>query len=183
MVAFMDQNEKEWGDRHEKKAWALAHAQVTDSEEPVRMFVVAKELVAEHEDAVSARFPDRIILNPEILESPAVLERTRPVRKTVMKPTGRREIELVDEVLQTPNTFEAKEGCMSFVRRKPKIVNRAWRIKVRYQYPTKVMGLQKMKTADEWCEGLKAQIFQHEIEHMDGKNIYYEAQEKKDRGV
>jgi peptide deformylase len=95
------------------------------------------------------------------------------VKKTVMGEDGRRRIQLVDEELTTPNVFEPAEGCMSFPRRTPRGTQRIWRIKVRYSYPTTTLGITRLKTAEEWCEGLKAQIFQHEIEHFEGKNIYF----------
>ena len=58
---------------------------------------------------------------------------------------------------------------MSFPNRKPKNVEVYYRIKVRYQIP----AWYGLKTKTEWVEGLKAHIFQHEINHAHGKNIYY----------
>lgn len=174
MVAFMDAHEKVWADDYEKRAWAIAHGQVTDSEKPLRIFVV-HPLLTNEGDKINARFPDRRIFNAEIVYAPLELTRIRPVKKTVMGEDGRRRVQLVDEELKTPNTFEPAEGCMTFPKRTPKLVDRVWCIRVRYFYPTTVLGITRLKKVEEWCEGLKAQIFQHELEHFEGKNIYFTA--------
>ena len=61
-----------------------------------------------------------------------------------------------------------KEGCMSFVHRDYKMISRYTAITVQYQVPT-MIGL---KTHTELVYGIPAQIFQHEIDHSKGVNIY-----------
>ena len=62
-----------------------------------------------------------------------------------------------------------KEACMSFPYRSGKHVLRYGRITVEYQIP--IIG--ELETLLEECEGLKAIMFQHEIDHQHGKNIYF----------
>jgi len=62
-----------------------------------------------------------------------------------------------------------KEACISFPYRAGKHVLRYERITVAYQIP--IIG--ELETLVEECEGLKAIMFQHEIDHQNGKNIYF----------
>jgi peptide deformylase len=62
-----------------------------------------------------------------------------------------------------------KEACMSFPYRSGKHVLRYGRITVEYQIP--IVG--ELEKLVEECEGLKAIVFQHEIDHQQGKNIYF----------
>ena len=61
-----------------------------------------------------------------------------------------------------------KEACISFPYRAGKHVLRYGRITVEYQIP--IIG--ELETLVEECEGRKAMMFQHEIDHQNGKNIY-----------
>lgn len=63
------------------------------------------------------------------------------------------------------------EACMTFPHRKSKEIERYVRIDVKYQIPT-WFGF--LRTIKERVIGLKAQVFQHEIEHIFGKNMYYD---------
>ena len=63
----------------------------------------------------------------------------------------------------------AEEGCMSFPHRKARNVERYTDIEVLYQVPRWYGGLRFVKAK---AEGIIAQIFQHEIDHMAGKNIF-----------
>lgn len=176
MAEYMDANQEEWATKFDRKAWAIAHGQLENVEKPLCIFVVHPELV-EVTDAnpVNVRFPSRFIFNPELLEAPTEIVSYKPVRKTMPNPTtGRREIKMVDVEHKTPNTFHAHEGCMSFPLRKPKNVTRVFRVKVRYWYPVTWFGIQFLWRKTEYVEGLKAKIFQHEIQHFEGGNIYYE---------
>lgn len=69
------------------------------------------------------------------------------------------------------------EGCMSFPHKKPKRVDRAMVVTVKYQVPdeTKPNGLVD-KTKE--VSMLVAQIFQHECDHSLGKNIFYDTPKK-----
>lgn len=66
-----------------------------------------------------------------------------------------------------------KEGCLSFPDRGDKKVQRFLDIKVRYEIPfidkNKRVWFEVMI---EPAKGYVAQIFQHEIEHASGRNIY-----------
>jgi len=68
-------------------------------------------------------------------------------------------------ILEKSEPFTHKEGCMSYVFRAPKKIKRFKKIKVEY------MNLKK-KLITEDIEGYKACIFQHEIDHFNGKAIY-----------
>lgn len=175
MASHMDTMEEEWGKRFDRKAWALAHAQLTDSTEPVRIFVVHPSLVGKKLNTLNAGFPARAVFNPVILEAETELVTYKNVRKTVTnEKTGRREIhEQVPEKCTSPNIFTPEEGCMSFVQRKPKKMQRVYRITVRYWYPRRILGVWVLWRRTERVEGLKSQIFQHEIQHFEGGNIYY----------
>jgi peptide deformylase len=131
------------------KAFAIAHCQV--SETPYAFFVVAGELIKEK------WFKRQVIINPEILEAPDMIEGKTPDGK----------------VIRMPNASEYDEPCMSFPFRKPKKVLRYNKIKIRYQIPT-LFG--RMKTIEEWCMGIKSEIFQHEYDHTKGENIYFSAE-------
>lgn len=61
------------------------------------------------------------------------------------------------------------EGCISFPFRPDKKVQRYDRIHVRYD----VVGKdEKLEQREEWVEGIMARIFQHEVQHAKGCNIY-----------
>lgn len=175
MVEIMDNSEEEWAKKFDRKAWALAQAQLCESTRPLRIFVVHKSLVAKDLNPLNAGFPSRMIFNAEILEAETELVTYKNVRKTVFnEKTGKREIHAaVPEKHTTPNIFEPKEGCMSFPLRKPKKVQRVYRITVRYWYPRKILGFWVLWRRTERVEGLKSQIFQHEIQHFEGENIFY----------
>jgi len=66
------------------------------------------------------------------------------------------------------------EGCVSFPYRKQKKVPRAFIIKVEYYIPD---GVQKngLKKVEKQVERIIAQIFQHECDHGNGKNIHFDS--------
>jgi len=175
MVQYVDDQAENWAKDYGLKGWAIAHAQLTDSMEPKRIFVVHKDLVEADQDPKNARFPSRMIFNPVLLEADTHVERIKMVRKTVVdEKTGKRERpKEVPEKQYTSNIIAMKEGCMSFPQRKPKNVDRIFQVKVRYWYPVEFLGFKFLWRKTEVVEGLKAQIFQHEIQHFEGENIYY----------
>lgn len=67
-------------------------------------------------------------------------------------------------ILEKSEPFTHTEGCMSFPFRGKKKVKRYKRIKVEY--------MQNGQLKTEEITDLKACIFQHEIDHMNGKSIY-----------
>lgn len=173
MVEIMDENEVQWGIKYQMHAWAIAQAQLCDSTHPLRIFVVHPSLL--FGNPKNAKFPARAIFNPIILEAEKELITYKNVRKTVTNPvTGKREIhDRVPERCASPNIFEPMEGCMSFTHRKPRKVQRVFRMTVRYWYPRKILGFWVLWRVTEQVEGLKSQIFQHELGHMEGENIFH----------
>ncbi|MFA5300300.1 MAG: peptide deformylase [Lutibacter sp.] len=130
------------------KAFAIAHCQV--SETPYAFFVVAPECVDEK------MFKAQIIINPEIVEA--------PLNKEITQTNGTK--------ITIPNAIEYQEPCMSFPYRQPKRVDRYDVIKVKYQIPS-LFGL---KTITTQLSGIASEIFQHEFDHLQGKNIYFESE-------
>lgn len=62
------------------------------------------------------------------------------------------------------------EACMSVPFRRPKRVERYLKIKVKYQT---IEGDKLSADIVEEVDGVKSHIFQHQIEHNLGKNIYF----------
>jgi len=62
-----------------------------------------------------------------------------------------------------------EEGCMGFPHRRPKRINRLNKIKAVYYVPF----LWTWRKVTRRLKGLPAFIVQHEIEHCQGKNIYF----------
>lgn len=71
-------------------------------------------------------------------------------------------------------SFPMKEGCVSFPNKSHKKVNRGFACTVEYQIPDNKEkgGLKKIK---KQVGSVVAQMFQHECDHADGRNIYYQA--------
>ncbi len=135
------------------KAFAIAHCQV--SETPYAFFVVAPEVIKEK------MFSNRIIINPQILETPA----TRAIK------IADEQKHIAQEVMVS-NIIYYDEPCMSFPFRKPKKVARFDSIKIKYQVP----GLFGLKTIEEVALGIKSEIFQHLTDLTNAKNIYFESE-------
>jgi len=68
-----------------------------------------------------------------------------------------------------------EEGCVSFPYRKPKKVMRAWIIKVEYQIPDPKSKNGLSKPITKQVERIIAQIFQHEVGHAEGRNIFFDS--------
>ena len=166
-----------------KSGYAIHHAQVDPSGVPYNFFVVDKKLTTQEwakeiakadrsiRDITNIIFPDQVIYNPEIITATQTF-----LDDTIDKKSGRR------YKRGTPNVMRYDEGCMSYREetRKAKRVDRFYRIKVRYQVVRKRTLLRdKVVTIEEWVQGLKAHIFQHEIDHAIGYDIVYGLGEKK----
>lgn len=156
-------------------AYAISHCQVVD--EPSRMFVVNQELVNTMRIAkttlrnnINFYFPDQAIFNAEIVEAPEKVEKNVPKRVMELDATGRKMPKIITERGMVTNKLSIKDACMSFHGRTPKSVEIFYRIKVKYQ-TRGYFG--RFKTHTEWVEGLKSHIFQHEIDHSKGINIYH----------
>lgn len=154
-------------------AYAVSHCQVVDK--PMAFFVVNREFINEM-GLVSNRarnkknfyFPAQAIFNAEILEAPEKLKRTIPKRvPDENSPNGYR---IIQEEGYVNNLIYVPDACMSFPHKKPKNVEVYHTVKVKYKTKGR-FGFFKSHT--EWVEGLKAHIFQHEIDHAHAINIYY----------
>lgn len=176
---------RQWWDRvngqHEgqwSQGYAIHHAQVWTPEataEPLNFFVVDKKLTAKQfgkdnkkdkntRDLSNIVFPQQVVFNPEIITALQTFLNKVPGKHGVVRTSA------------VPNTMRYDEGCMSFAEgsRKARKMTRFYRIKVRYQVVKKsLLGKPKIETIEEWCQGLKAHIFQHEIDHGMGHDIYH----------
>jgi len=177
MVAWLNENNGHFA--HFPTAYAISHCQV--EADPLHFFVASTELMRANEINRSKRdnnknyyFPSQIIVNAQIIEVPEKLKVNKPVRKMV-KVNGsiQPKIEIVPS--EEKNLIGVKEGCMSFPHRQERTTSRYYRIKVRYQYPKTILGITFLRTKTEWVEGLKAHIFQHEIDHAQAKNIHFKS--------
>ena len=94
---------------------------------------------------------DEVIINPEIIDCPVY-----------------KKVSGIDML----NAIDYDEACMSFPFRKEKRIRRYDYIKVKYQIPT-MFGI---KDVEQELYGIASQIFQHEYDHLQGKNIYFESE-------
>lgn len=137
-----------------KEVFAISHCQVCN--EPWNFFVVDSGLMAttrtvEKEDHQTGRkITDCEEITPMFIS------------QVIINP----------EVIDGGQDTTIKEGCLSF-RNGPKYVDRFMVCTVRYQVPDagEKSGLREIK---ETIFGIKAQIFQHAVEHSRGENIYYD---------
>lgn len=150
-------------------AFALAHCQV--SEDPMAFFVLDKQLVKGlGEDENMAVYEDRVIMNPQILESPLYVDKESKNGILTKLYTGKSYDDAQELKPKMPNSRQYVEGCMSFPHRKAKKLNRFNRIKVAYYVMERGRERRKIK----WLEGLPSQVFQHEFDHIQGKNIFFD---------
>lgn len=175
MIAWMDENNGKF-EGYYASGFAIAHCQV--AEKPLKLFVVAKELVREEGEGatkLSFIFPARAIWNAEIISAPVKVTRKMPKRE-VKYENHQAHVEMSLEEKEVMNLYMVKEACMSFPYRNEKNVERYFRIKVKYQIVEKgLFNRDKITTVTEWVEGLKAHIFQHEIQHFKGEEIYHKS--------
>jgi peptide deformylase len=141
------------------KAFAITHCQV--SETPFAFFVVAPECLKEK------MFVDDVVINPQIVEAP--LYKNIAGNPEALKKQGLDPEKIKAQSIKVPNAIEYQEPCMSFPYRTPKRITRYDVIKVKYQTPS----LFGMKTVEAELKGIASEIFQHEFDHTQGKNIYF----------
>lgn len=172
MVAWLDDMQGRFlGNYH--NAWAISHAQV--AEEPIAMFVISAEFIAKDNgktNHVNTLWNKRVMFNPQILEKPEFFEVQVPKRDVKRMDGGKIEVTTTLETVKKPNLYTPgiKEACMSFPYRTGKYVKRYYRIKVAYD----VVGILGMRRhVKEWIEGVKAHIFQHEMEHQQAVNMVH----------
>lgn len=179
MVAWFEEKNGHFEGENER-AYAIAHCQVTDSETPMKLMVLDRQLVkpdAGREGKMSltnAFFEAQCIWNAEILEKPRKVTIQVPERRvTKGDEKGEVKVDVVMVDREVDNMYSVMEGCMSYPHRKGKRMVRNHRIRVRYQYLTKTLGITHVKTFEGWVEGLKAHILQHECDHFAGKTMYF----------
>lgn len=161
-------------------AYAVSHCQVCYQEDdfngyPSAFFIVSKQFMNKKESYTNYRWPSQIIYNPEIVESPETVIKDVPTREVSKDHDGNVTYKIVKKRGKVSNRYEVPEACMSFQHKKEKKMMRYYSIKVKYQ--TKGFFGQ-IRTHEEWIEGLKAHIFQHEMDHMNGENIYFNHKHK-----
>lgn len=154
---------------HACQIWTPELSKVTDV--PYNFFVVDHQLTTEEwgkkikeedrslRDITNITFPEQIIFNPEIITA------TQTFMDDVKRKDGSYRKKAIGNVMRYP------ESCMSFNHhnRKPRNTTRFYRITVRYQ----IIENGGLKTIEENVQGLKAHIFQHEIDHARGLNCVY----------
>jgi peptide deformylase len=162
VVEFLNENNGTFAGQY-SHAFALSHCQIT-TDNPARFFVVAKDFVEkpdkkekdDNRNDTNYYFEDQVVFNPEVIEAlPTFLvdaEKDGKTKKVAMS-----------------NIFRPVDACMSFPHRKPKKTDRFLKITVKYQ--VEIDG--KLVDREESIEGLKAHIFQHEVDHHNGIDIHY----------
>jgi len=131
-------------DYGEFKAGVFAiHHMQVSEKNPFNFFVLNAEVFPNVIDELGSRF----IINPTITE-------------------------YIIKEKDVPFMQKMKEGCASFPYKAQKNVLRAPVITVEYQIPSP-KGSNGLEDKKMQLSGVVAQIFQHEIDHGLGKNIYY----------
>jgi hypothetical protein len=176
----------EWLDANQGKfpgnwdtAVAISHCQVSD--EPRAFFVLGDAMVAKKGEKGSRRqnrknwyFPGRAIFNAEIIEAPETVERMVP-KQEIIREQGSKEYKrkLTPELKEVSNLIEVPDACMSYPRRTKKNTRRYHTIKVRYQVLREFWVYRWFKTITEEVDSFKAHVFQHEIDHAHGIDMYF----------
>jgi peptide deformylase len=138
-----------------RECYCIHHAQV--SEDPWNFFVIHPRWVL-GDDRL---FEHQVIINPKIIDHVDIERASFEKLKIADTPANRKwwaNFDLAGKWVS--------EGCMSFPFRQPKKVYRYYQINVEY-YDNKFQ-LHKTRLV-----GTAAQIFQHEVLHGQGKNIYF----------
>jgi hypothetical protein len=172
-------NKAEWLKNDNRLAYAISHCQV--EAHPYAFFVLNPDLVGDKKSKRGTKdtyqnffFPSQVIINAKIIEAPDKIEASVPKRQITKTQDGKVSQSITINKQMVSNKIGLTEACMSFPHRTQKTVERYYRIRVKYQIVRKLFGIFTiLVTKKEWCEGLKAHIFQHEIEHSEGKNMYY----------
>lgn len=178
LAKFLEDGNKAGFSGNWHQAVGISHCQV--SEEPFKMFAVSSELVGRPKKQTRAQnvknwyFPAQIIFNAEIVEALDEIERLVPKREVVRKPNSKEfEVKLSRQYKMVSNLIDCDDACMSYPNRTKKKTKRYHTIKVRYQILRSFLGFKWLKTVEEEVEALKAHIFQHEIDHSFGIDMYF----------
>lgn len=180
LATFLAEGNKEGFKGNWKQAVGVSHCQV--SEEPLAMFAVSSELVGRPKKREQSKgknirnwyFPAEVIFNAEVIEAPDEIERLVPKRELKRKPNSHEyEATITREYKYVTNLIDVPDACMSYQNRTKKNTKRYHTIKVRYQIMRSLFGFKYLKTVTEEVEALKAHIFQHEIDHSYGIDMYF----------
>lgn len=156
-----------------QNAWAISHGQVAEA--PLALFVLSDEFIGRSNGKTNREnffWPSRMIFNPELLEAPPRFwVDAQKENKTIDKEGNAHvSLESVKEERSNLYTPSIKEACMSFPLRDGKFMKRFYRIRVGYD----IVGFfGQRKHVEEWIEGVKAHIFQHELEHAEAVDMYH----------
>jgi len=178
LAKFLEDGNKAGFTGNWRQAVGISHCQV--SEEPLAMFAISSELVGRPKKATRNQniknwyFPAQVIFNAEIVEALDEIERLVPKREVVRKPNSKEiEVKLTKAYKMVSNLIEAPDACMSYPNRTKKNTKRYHTIVVRYQILRSFLGFKWLKTVVEEVESFKAHIFQHEIDHSYGIDMYF----------
>lgn len=139
------------------KSWSEIKDEVSEMKKLVVETINGRRAIAIHHSQVSEKPFNFFVIHPEIVKA-GVFEYDVVINPKLAKN-------------ETNINFDQKfimEGCMSFTLRNMKKVRRYTGIAVYYETPT-IFGIKKH---NEVVYGVVAQIFQHELEHAAGLNIY-----------
>lgn len=178
LTTFLEEGNKSGFTGNWKNAVGISHCQV--SEEPLAMFAIASDMVGKsrkhtrNQNAKNFWFPTQVIFNAEIIEALDEIERLIPKRNITRKPNSHEyEAQITKEFKKVSNMIDAPDACMSYPNRTKKNTHRYHTIVVRYQVLRSFLGFKWLKTVVEEVESFKAHIFQHEIDHSFGIDMYF----------
>ena len=178
LVSFIDEGNGGAFQGDWRQALALSHCQV-EPHLPYRMFVLNADLLnTEKKKMTRAQnrrnwwFPSRIIFNAEVVHAPEKVVRNMPKREIIREGKETR-VEVKRAPAEISNIIEVDEACMSFPTRSKRKMKRYHTLTVKYQVLRSFLGFKWLKSVTEEVEGLKAHIFQHEIDHSLGIDMYF----------
>lgn len=162
-----------------KNAIGISHCQV--SEQPFAMFAVSSELLkpkgvrmSRNQNSKNFYFPAQVIFNAEVVEAKDEIERLVPKREIIRKPNSKEyEAKMTAQMKKVSNFIDADDACMSYPNRTKKKTHRYHTMRVRYQILRSFLGFKWLKTVEEEVQSLKSHIFQHEIDHSYGIDMYF----------
>lgn len=128
-------------------------------------------LVLLNADNFSGKYPDGFALgHAQVSEKPLQFFVTHRSWKDTLP-----EIIINARIIEKMQPEDFKEACLSFPFRDPIWKKRYWRIEVEYDVPSWTTHLplaSGLKHEQQTFDGIAAIIFQHEIDHFRGINIY-----------
>jgi len=109
------------------------------------------------------------VAQPQVSNNPLRYFVLNPIKKDIIK-DFEGEVIVNPKILSKDKTTRVMfpEGCLSYPFRDMKKVKRFTIIKVRYT----IIGLLRNRTIEKDLNNISAIIFQHEMQHLNGKSIY-----------